>query len=379
LIEVVIWTGFGGVDGEVFTRAVYEFTRKYNQDNNVSIEAKVINRDFMANYRELLTMSYEDPYFPDAFITHAYKVDEYASKTEPLPENASFWKNLDKDLLQTSYHGFEVRPYALPIDVHSAVLYFKKSVLEKEGISVREVKEGLAWSRFISILKILKERGYEPFAFLWEFPVVSSYYIQSSFKKGIDPEDYSSGALAEALSLMNELSQYSVGPKYGDPYAQLSKGKPVFAIEGMWNKKWIVESLGYDVAPLPVVDGLNEKYCWAASHVFAVSRRVEMGDPQESAQKKKFLYALAGYLVSENFQEKWAKLGFVPVNKKVRMMFLRKDPYHSSFSQSRFYVFPFRESMKDVWGVFETSLMRTLAGEPSEVSARYIDILKKSP
>lgn len=360
--NVVYWDLFGGADGTTMRAIV----KKFNQTHpHIHIQEETQN---WGQYYTKLITAVLGGVAPDLGISH---VDHLAIlKTqgviEPLGKEAKaaginwseFYKAPMKDAVINGKH------YAVPLDIHTYLLFYNKSILKKVGISPSQMKI-TSYDQFVRILEKIKKKtndvplafgegGWGPLA-LW-----STFYKQmgggSYLNKSRTRELFTSPKnMPKAVAAMQKLydlynTTNVIADNISNTGALFMSGKAAFTIDGTWNVDTFHKALGnkLGVAQMPVF--FKQPAAWADSHTFILPK-----NPKRTPAQTKAAMTFVKWV--EDHAWMWAKAGHIPANKTViDTPQYQKMPYRSNYAGQAKHAIYFPMTKK-VWMMSDTQLL----------------------
>lgn len=360
--NVVFWDLFGGADGTTMNAIV----KKFNQTHpHIHIQEETQN---WGQYYTKLITAVLGGVSPDLGISH---VDHLAIlKTqgviEPLGKEAKaagidwskFYNAPMKDAVINGKH------YAIPLDIHTLLLFYNKSVLKKAGISPDQLKI-TSYDQFVRILKKVKknsndvplsfpEGGWVPLG-LW-----STFYKQMDggpyLNKNRTRELFTSPKnMPKAVAAMQKLydlynTSNVIADNISNTGALFMSGKAAFTIDGTWNVDTFHKALGnkLGVAQMPVF--FDKPAAFADSHTFILPK-----NPKRTPEQTKAAMTFVKWVEVHAWM--WAKAGHIPANKTViDTPQYQKMPYRSNYAAQGKHAIYFPMTKK-VWMMSDNQLL----------------------
>lgn len=325
-----------GADGAHMRKLVKDFNKEYEGKIEVE-ESYVTEKSFYENLELTIPMNRA----PEVVLIHSYKVASYANKDlllslkEPLETSGVEIKR--ENYLTNVYDAcvFENNQYAIPLDIHTTLLYYNKDLLNKYNLSVPTNRAELlnACSKMPN-----DSTGWGlPLSIEWpsEYIFTTAYYqnggvdFDAEGKPGFNTE-----AGKKALkSLSDIIHTYKYSPTNCNVDGDLTlfcQGKAMFHIQGDWMLKQIEgEGVNFGVTSLAnlFVDQptATSEDVYARSHVFAIPTNSRL-----SAIKQQACLTFIKYVTEH--ADVWAESGHIPANNQAReTQSYAQLPHHSNF------------------------------------------------
>lgn len=344
--NVVFWDLFGGADGTTMNSIVKEFNQTHPH-----IHIQEETQDWGQYYTKLIT-SVLGGVAPDLAISH---VDHLAilkaqGVIQPLDTESKsiginwneFFKPPMKDAVIDGKH------YAIPLDIHTLLLYSNKKILAESGIDPNNLQIN-SYDQFVSVLEKVKAKGYVPLSFpengwfplaLWE-----TFYIQmgggdllnSDQTQEVFTDPKNMAIAVDAMQKVVDLyNKYKVIPSnISNSDAVFMAGKAAFTLTGTWNVDTFTQQLGQknmNVTEMPKFFKIQAAF--ADSHTFILPT-----NPNRTPAQMKAAMTFVKWV--EDHAWKWAKAGHIPANKTVQNTSEYKQlPYRSNYGdQANFAVY----------------------------------------
>jgi multiple sugar transport system substrate-binding protein len=241
---------------------------------------------------------------------------------------ADFQKSLvDRSLELSKNYGHSDQLFGVPLDIHTLVLYYNKTALQKAGLLGPDGKptglDGI--DAFVKMLATAKEKTHlipisenmysEDPASLWR--LWYTFFKQQSgdfLKNGQLSFDDVTNQGTKSLQLLADWAKQGLIPKntgYASMVALFSAGRAVFMINGNWEVPTMVDlqkqgklPFEYGIVAIPKFFGNQET--WADSHQLAIpNNEKNPASPEKVAAVLKFI----SYFVKQNT---WAGGGHIP-------------------------------------------------------------------
>ncbi|GGJ08425.1 sugar ABC transporter substrate-binding protein [Alicyclobacillus cellulosilyticus] len=354
-VNVVFWDLFGGADGKTMQAIVKQFNQTHP---NIHIQEET--QDW-GQYYTKLTTAVLGGHAPDLAISHADHVLILKTQgvIQPLDAEAKAagikWSDFFGAPLQDS--TIDGQHYAIPLDVHTFLLFYNKSLLKQAGLlNAKGEYTVKSYAQFVSDLTKVKkvakiplsfpENGWFPLA-LWQSfyaqmgggDLVNSQKTKAVFMDGANKQK----AIAAMQDVWDLYNKYHVIPPNISNIEQVFKAKKAaFIIDGTWNVDDFHNTLKNDlgVTMFPVLFG--RPAAWANSHTFILPTNPKRTPEQTQA-------ALTFVKWVEDHAWLWAKAGHIPANQTIQSTAQYKSlPFRSNYGAQGKFVQYFPET-KNVW------------------------------
>jgi multiple sugar transport system substrate-binding protein len=313
--ELIFWDFLGGGDGVRMTQIVDEFN-KSQKDIQVTKSTLTWGEPF---YTKIHTgvVSGETPdlmtYHLSHFAAGIASKDLRPITTEELAQAglkaSDFQQSLvDRSLAISKEYGQSDQLFGVPLDIHTLVLYYNKTVLEKAGLLEADGKpKGLdSAEAFTKMLTEVKTKT-KLFPIAWSTnsaDPASCWRLWYTLFKQQGGDFVKDGKLtfddlahqgSKSLQVIADMAKDGLVTKnttYSAMVALFTAGRGVFMINGNWE--------------VPTVVDLNNQDTWADSHQFAIPNNSKKpATPEKVAAALKFV----AYVVK---QTAWAGGGHIP-------------------------------------------------------------------
>jgi len=302
--EVILWNPFTGADGKYFT----EMVDKYNKE--MDPEYKIKSQTIPDMYTKIYTVtnSGKDKDVPDLTVIHAERIPLFVSQKllDPLDDILSEQSNINADAyLSQAWQAGDVdgKRYAVPLDIHSSVLYYNKDLLNKYApnalddnvITIDEIKD---------IASKAKQDGKVTYPINVETWTAMSFTVQNggAINDG-DTPTINTPEMKKSLETLKELVSIGATQEDGDDSSQLfQSGESVFLQDGTWYAGGLkeIEDLNWGVTNTPAYSP-NKIVNWSSSHQFATLKKDrseavenEIGNFLEFIRENSLLWADSG-------------------------------------------------------------------------------------
>lgn len=336
-IKLTFGNPITGADGAHMRRLVKNFNEEYKGKIEIS-ESYVTEKSFYENLELTIPMNRA----PEVVLVHSYKVAAYANRDLLLPLNDALETSgveiSREDYLANVYDAcvFESKQYAIPLDIHTTLLYYNKDLLQKYNLSVPTNRQELL--NACSKMPNTTAGGWGlPLSIEWP----SEYIYATAFYQngGVDFDaegnpGFKSEAGEKALkSISDIIHKYKYSLENCNVDGDLGlfcQGKAMFHIQGDWMLKQIEnEGVNFGVTSLAnmFVDEptATSEDVYARSHVFAIPKNSRL-----SATKQQACLTFIKYITEH--ADIWAESGHIPANNKAReTQEYANLPHHGNF------------------------------------------------
>jgi multiple sugar transport system substrate-binding protein len=332
--DTIVWWDFlGGGDGVRMKSLIDEF----NKEHADTVEIQATTLDWGTPFYTKVQTSAAVGQGPDIMTYHESRIPlgistGSLSEITPAELAASGIKASDFEAANwKAAQGADGKQYAVPLDIHSIILYYNKTLLKKAGLLGDDGKpkglDGVAnWD---ASLQKLKDSGVTPLSIptadggtMWRI-----FYTLLNQQDGVflskdnkfldgDNLDKATTALAEMQKWVK--SGWTPGQtEYPASIALFTSGKAAFHINGVWEVPTMVDlqkkgSL-FDWGAIQIPALYAHAATWADSHSFAIPNR--QGNPVDPAKRKLVLDTIHWF--NEHSLE-WAGGGHLPAFSPVR-------------------------------------------------------------
>jgi multiple sugar transport system substrate-binding protein len=311
-VSLDFWTPFTGGDGDTMEKLVEQFN---SETPNVQI---AIQR--LPEYYTQINNAAAANGLPDVMIMHIDQLALYAANgtVQPVADLSEQLGLSADDFTEADWNGtlWKGEQYSIPLDVHTATLYYNKALFTQAGLDPESPPSDKA--SFEDALTKCKAAGITGPTWSNHFFSASLLWASLFYQGGGEwtNEDYTeatfnSEAGVNASNYMRGLIEQGLQPQDVEPDAEVPSfqaGESCMAITGIWQTNPFQEALGEDfgAAPIPKIFGNG---VWAGSHTLAVRKGLE-GDELQGA------YYFIDWLTSHSLD--WAKGGQIPARVSVR-------------------------------------------------------------
>lgn len=309
--KITMWTPLTGEDGGVMDQMVEEYN---DTDPEFPVE-HVVSPDL---YTQIYTVMSTGEGTPDLSIIHADRVAgfERQGMLEPLDDIMTTHSDLNQDnYIEQAWEVGNVDgdQYAIPLDIHSNVLYYNKDLLEKYDATSFLDDDVLTIDEIMSLSGKLDEGDYAI-----NNSLISWVLLGLVVDLGGDISDeegnptINTPEMEEAMQALVDIQEEGLmTPNGEDGYAMFQGNQVLFSSDGTWSSLAFdqVEDLNYGVTNIYSFDPDNF-HNRSSAHVFAMLDNDERTDEKEQG--------IADFLtwVREN-SITWAEAGQIPASREV--------------------------------------------------------------
>lgn len=336
-IKLTFGNPITGADGAHMRKLVKAFNEEYKGQIEIT-ESYVTEKSFYENLELTIPMNRA----PEVVLVHSYKVAAYANRDLLIPlDDALETSGVEisrENYLTNVYDAcvFEDNQYAIPLDIHTTLLYYNKDLLDQYGASVPTNRQELLEA--CSKMPNNAAGGWGlPLSIEWpsEYIYATAFYQNggTDFDAQGNP-GFKSEAGEKALKAISDIIhtyKYSLENCNVDGDLGLfCQGKAMFHIQGDWMLKQIEgEGVNFGVTSLAnmFVDEPSEtsEDVYARSHVFAIPTNQRLTPIKQQACLTFIKY------VTEH-ADVWAESGHIPANNNARETEeYAKLPHHGNF------------------------------------------------
>ncbi|MBB3111845.1 multiple sugar transport system substrate-binding protein [Paenibacillus phyllosphaerae] len=317
-VQLEYWTPFSGGDNLFMTEMVDQFNQEHKEIQVVQMNSRL--DDYYSRLRTAILSGNA----PDVAIIHASSLPRFVQNGyiedlyEPAQEAGLDFGIFNQTIMKASQ--FQGRPYAVPLDTHTLVLYYNKTYLSQAGLLDPQGKPILeqgetGFTSFLQQLKRTVPADVAPLAqpstridsvWLWwslynQIEGGGAFYDASGTKAVMD-----NPAALKALTYINGLYASGLIPaNITDAFKMFHDGKAAALITGVWATGALeqAEQLDFGVVPLPTL--YDKPAAWADSHTLTIPAQHEM-TPEKRQAAMIFMKWLAEHGAM------WAEAGHVP-------------------------------------------------------------------
>ncbi|SIQ16010.1 ABC transporter substrate-binding protein [Micromonospora avicenniae] len=316
-VDLKLWNGFTGGDGEIFKTLVNQFNSEHQ---NIAVSVATYQWE---DYYNKLPSAASSGNGPDIAVMHMDQLATFAARgvISELDDVAKTLQLTEADFAPTVWQGgiYNNKRYGIPLDMHPLGFYYNKSVMEKAGLDPN--KPPTTRDDFTAALTELKKSGVQgfwisPFQFTGGMSFYSLIYQfgGSLFDAEVNKATFNADPAIEACTWMVDMIKQGHSPAnvgQDAEYLALKSGKNAFTFNGIWQINDLKKSPGvqWGVAPLPQIG--SKPAAWANSHNFTIVKQ-RANNANKVAASKVFINWLSQHSLD------WAKGGQVPARKAVR-------------------------------------------------------------
>lgn len=326
-----------GADGAHMRNLVSMFNEEYK--GQIEVQESYLTE---TSYYEALELTIPMNRGYDVALIHSYKVASYANQglltSLDKPLETSGIEISRENYLTNVYDAsvFDDQQYAIPLDIHTTLLYYNKDLLNQYGLSVPTNRKELLEA--CAKMPNTSSGGWGlPLSVEWPSEYIYTTAFYQNGGKDFDEEGnpgFNSTAGKKALKALTDIVHtYKYSPTNVNVDGDLQlfcQGKAMFHIQGDWMLKTIEDSgVNFGVTSLSnmFVDEESDtsEDVYARSHVFAIPTNTRL-----TAIKMQACLTFIKYVTEHAYV--WAESGHVPANNDARATSeYAALPYHSSF------------------------------------------------
>ncbi|KOX09361.1 ABC transporter substrate-binding protein [Micromonospora profundi] len=316
-VDLKLWNGFTGGDGEIFKTLVNQFNTEHQ---NIAVSVATYQWE---DYYNKLPGAASSGNGPDIAVMHMDQLATFAARGV-ISELDDVAKNLELsegDFAPTVWKGglYNNKRYGIPLDMHPLGFYYNKSVMEKAGLDPN--KPPTTKDDFTAALVELKKSGVQgfwvsPFQFTggMTFYSLLNQWGGTLFDADVAKATFNSDPAVEACTWFVDMIKQGHSPAnvgQDAEYLAFKSGKNAFTWNGIWQINDLKKSpeVQWGVAPLPQIG--SKPAAWANSHNFTIVKQRANNANKVSAAKV-FINWLSQHSLD------WAKGGQIPARKDVR-------------------------------------------------------------
>ncbi|MEV4810617.1 ABC transporter substrate-binding protein [Micromonospora avicenniae] len=316
-VDLKLWNGFTGGDGEIFKTLVNQFNSEHQ---NIAVSVATYQWE---DYYNKLPSAASSGNGPDIAVMHMDQLATFAARgvISELDDVAKTLQLTEADFAPTVWQGgiYNNKRYGIPLDMHPLGFYYNKSVMEKAGLDPN--KPPTTRDDFTAALTELKKSGVQgfwisPFQFTGGMSFYSLIYQfgGSLFDAEVNKATFNADPAIEACTWMVDMIKQGHSPAnvgQDAEYLALKSGKNAFTFNGIWQINDLKKSpdVQWGVAPLPQIG--SKPAAWANSHNFTIVKQ-RANNANKVQASKVFINWLSQHSLD------WAKGGQVPARKAVR-------------------------------------------------------------
>lgn len=310
--KITFWSVFTGGDGT----AMQKIVDAYN-DTNPEYEVEHIMVEQGNLYTQLPLVVNSQQGVPDLVIQHVDRLPSNAAGNLYMALDdyiAANGKIKGENYIDAAWTmgAIDGTRYGIPLDVHSYVTYYNKSLVEKYCPNVLD--DGIiTFDEIAEFAPAAAADGVYTYAITWPRYELLSWYYQLGGKltdNGTDPA-FNNATFEKVFQDFADAVANKWCTQDGDqPNNLFAQNKLMFLPEGTWTLS-TVQYTGVDFGETYMISyDTNNMVQWASSHQFAIPRNKNMTD-EKAAAIMDFIN-----FVGENSYE-WAAYGQIPAHKAV--------------------------------------------------------------
>ncbi|MBQ0977642.1 ABC transporter substrate-binding protein [Micromonospora zamorensis] len=316
-VDLKLWNGFTGGDGEIFKALVNQFNTEHK---NIAVSVATYQWE---DYYNKLPGAASSGNGPDIAVMHMDQLATFAARGV-ITELDDVAKNLELaegDFAPTVWKGglYNNKRYGIPLDMHPLGFYYNKSVMQKAGLDPN--KPPTTKDDYVAALTELKKAGIQgfwvsPFQFTggMTFYSLLNQWGATLFDAEVAKATFNSDPAVEACTWLVDMIKQGFSPAnvgQDADYLSFKSGKNAFTWNGIWQINDLKKSpeVQWGVAPLPQIG--SKPAAWANSHNFTIVKQ-RANDANKVSGAKVFINWLSEHSLD------WAKGGQIPARKAVR-------------------------------------------------------------
>jgi multiple sugar transport system substrate-binding protein len=369
-VSLEYWNPFTGPDGPFMGQLTDSF-------NAANPNIQVLMTSQAEYYTQLGTAAASNT-LPDVVIVHADQVATQAFRNvlRPIDDLVSQMGVSEADFPEAVWQAGEVagKRYAIPLDIHPAVLYYNADLLQQAGISAPPTNDA-EFQQAAQALTQGENKGFlltSGFFSQMIFMTLLHQYGGSEFNEDGTEATFNSEAGVRALQWMLDVQQ-----KYGEPNLEtdaeingFKTGTVGMMMNGIWQVTNVTgEAVEFQGQGTAVPTFGDQPAVWAGSHQLALTVQPD-DDPCRDAGAAIFIK----YLLDNSVE--WAKAGQIPANTAVRESdeFLAIEPQASiAPSVENAFFPPSTPGITDALGPMTEAVSAIMAGTQTDIQAALDD------
>jgi multiple sugar transport system substrate-binding protein len=332
-VDTLVWWDFlGGGDGVRMKTLIDQF----NKEHAGQIQIQATTLDWGTPFYTKVQTSTAVGQGPDIMTYHESRIPlgistNVLSPITPAEMAASGIKSDDFEPANWKQaQGADGTQYAIPLDIHSIILYYNKTLLKQAGLLGDDGKpkgfDGVAnWDAALAKLTANGVSGLTvptaDNATMWR--IFYTLLNQQDGKFFADNKFLDGDNLDKATTAMTEMNKWVKSgwtpsqTEYPASIASFTSGKAAMMINGVWEVPTMVDLAKkgqlFDWGAVQIPTLYAHPATWADSHSFAIPNR--QGNPETAAKRKDVLDTIHWFNVHSLF---WATGGHIPAYKPVR-------------------------------------------------------------
>lgn len=316
-VDLKLWNGFTGGDGEIFKTLVNQFNTEHK---NIAVSVATYQWE---DYYNKLPGAASSGNGPDIAVMHMDQLATFAARgvISELDDVAKNLELAEGDFAPTVWKGglYNNKRYGIPLDMHPLGFYYNKSVMQKAGLDPN--KPPTTKDDYVAALTELKKAGIQgfwvsPFQFTggMTFYSLLNQWGATLFDAEVAKATFNSDPAVEACTWLVDMIKQGFSPAnvgQDADYLSFKSGKNAFTWNGIWQINDLKKSpdVQWGVAPLPQIG--SKPAAWANSHNFTIVKQ-RANDANKVSGAKVFINWLSEHSLD------WAKGGQIPARKAVR-------------------------------------------------------------
>lgn len=316
-VDLKLWNGFTGGDGDIFKKLVEQFNSEHQ---NIAVSVTTYE---WQDYYSKLPGAVTSGNGPDIAVMHMDQLATFAARgvIMELDDVSKALELSEGDFAPTVWKGgiYHDKRYGIPLDMHPLGFYYNKGVMQKAGLDPN--KPPTTKDEYTAALTELKKSGVQgfwvsPFQFTGGMTFYSLLHQWGGtlFDGEVAKATFNSDPAVEACTWLVDMIKQGFSPAnvgQDADYLALKSGKNAFNWNGIWQINDLKKSpqVQWGVAPLPQIG--SQQAAWANSHNFTIVKQ-RSADNNKVAGAKVFINWLSQHSLD------WAKGGQVPARKAVR-------------------------------------------------------------
>lgn len=258
---------------------------------------------------------------PDFGVIHYYMISNWTDQNilAPMDDVLALQPEIKAENYLTDawdYGEHDGKRYALPLDMHGAIGYYNKDLVDKYGPNVLDDGK-VTWEEIKEMGELSKKDGISAYggaAFLGDQFFTFVGELGGDLVKDGKP-NIDSPEARKAIEIMMEIFNSGYSTMIGDDnYSMFSSGNVIFTPEGTWTVTgWINDypELNYAVAPMLIVG--DTPYNYLSSHQFVIyNKDTSKEKPEVIEAKQKVMADFFEYMRTNS--DVWATAGHLPAS-----------------------------------------------------------------
>lgn len=336
-VKITYGNPITGADGAHMRKLVANFNEEYK--GQIEVTESYLTE---TSYYEALELTIPMNRGYDVSLIHSYKIASYVNQGLLTPlDNALQTSGIDisRDNYLTNVYDacvYEDNQYAIPLDIHTTLLYYNKDLLSKYNLSVPTNRAELL--NACSKMPNSNDGGWGlPLSVEWPSEYIYTTALYQNGGSELDSEGnpgFNTPEGKKALKSMTDIiHQYKYSPTNVNVDGDLTmfcQGRAMFHIQGDWMLQSVKDSgVNFGVTSLSnmFTDTTSETSddVYARSHVFAIPTNKKL-----TSEKTQAILTFIKYITEHAYI--WAESGHIPANNSARETEEYSQlPYHSSF------------------------------------------------